>query len=147
MKVLIVAEDNRLVDEIHRAFQESWPQTSPESVELFDCVCGEEGIARVRSKAPDMLIIDQALPGISGLETLSRVRRFSDVPAIITFGKQSDATRLVEALEHGADAYMLKPVRRMEMLARVQALTRRRQAVSHGLAQLRVFRSSLAYSG
>jgi DNA-binding response OmpR family regulator len=145
MKVMLISEDEKLVEEIYRSFRESWPRTSPEKAEVLNCGCGEEGISRVRSKSPDMLLIDRTLPGINGLETLSRVRRFSDAPAIILYPDGSDTNRLVEALEHGADGYMVKPVRRMEMLARVQALTRRRQAVGSGLAQFRVLRSSLAY--
>lgn len=144
MKVLIIAEDPGTKAEICPAFQVDWPEAGLGEVELVVISRGEEGAAAVRSQSPDILIIDWALPGINGLYALVQIRRFSNVPVILLFSKRSDATQLVEALEYGADAYMLKPVRRMELLARVQALTRRRKALARGPAQMKILRSSLA---
>lgn len=74
----------------------------------------------------DLLILDWELPDIDGLEVLKRVRRTQDWPIPILFATQrGQEQHIVEALESGADDYMAKPIHRQEMLARVNAVTRR----------------------
>lgn len=74
----------------------------------------------------DLLILDWELPDLDGLEVLKRVRSAQDWPIPILFATQRDQERsIVEALESGADDYMIKPIHRDEMLARVNAVVRR----------------------
>lgn len=76
----------------------------------------------------DLLIIDWMLPDTSGDEVLGWVREHIDWPIPVLFVTQRDSKEdIVKALEIGADDYMIKPVNRMEMMARVNALGRRAQ--------------------
>jgi two-component system KDP operon response regulator KdpE len=70
------------------------------------------------------VILDLGLPDISGFEVLNQTRLFSRVPIII-LTVRSDEADVVKGLEWGADDYILKPLRQLELLARVKALIRR----------------------
>lgn len=74
----------------------------------------------------DLLMIDWELPGLSGIEVVTRVRERLDWHIPILFVTARDREEdIVQALEAGADDYMIKPVRQMEILARLRALQRR----------------------
>jgi two-component system KDP operon response regulator KdpE len=83
----------------------------------------------------DVVILDLGLPDVSGFDVLKRIRSFSDVPLLILTAR-ADEDSVVKGLEMGADDYMTKPFKSMELLARVQALTRR--AKGHAQDILRV---------
>ena len=119
MKVLILEDDNEIVDAITLAFQIRWPEAKVVSTRL-----GRKGVELVETEAPDIVILDLGLPDISGFEVLSQIRLFSHVPIII-LTVRSDESDVVKGLEWGADDYILKPFRQLELLARVKALIRR----------------------
>jgi DNA-binding response OmpR family regulator len=74
----------------------------------------------------DALLLDWNIPNISGLEVLKRVRQQlrPRIP-IVFITARTEETDVVLALRQGADGYVVKPMRRMELLARLQAVTRR----------------------
>ena len=119
MKVLIIEDDKEIVDAISLAFQIRWPEAKVVSTRL-----GRKGIELVETEAPDIVILDLGLPDISGFEVLSQIRLFSHVPIII-LTVRSDESDVVKGLEWGADDYILKPFRQLELLARVKAMIRR----------------------
>ncbi len=76
----------------------------------------------------DLVILDIVMPFMDGLEVLRRARAFGcNLPVIIVSGKNSEADR-IRGLEAGADDYLGKPFGTQELLARVEALRRRRGA-------------------
>ncbi|QDZ00414.1 response regulator transcription factor [Nitratireductor mangrovi] len=90
----------------------------------------EAGLAELRRRAPDAVILDIMLPDLDGFETCRRIRAFSDVPVLMLTAKGEETDRIV-GLELGADDYLPKPFNPRELLARLKAILRRR----HGLAQ------------
>lgn len=75
----------------------------------------------------DVLVLDIALPGIDGLETLRRVRaQGSKVPVLMLTARDAVGDR-VRGLEVGADDYLVKPFALVELLARLRALVRRHE--------------------
>lgn len=74
----------------------------------------------------DLLVLDWHLPDTTGIEELDWLRgeKASTTPVIFITSRDSEAS-VVEALEHGADDYMVKPVRKEVTLARIRALQRR----------------------
>ncbi|OGO37198.1 MAG: DNA-binding response regulator [Chloroflexi bacterium RBG_16_57_8] len=119
MKVLIIEDDKEIVDAITLAFQIRWPEAKVVSTRL-----GRKGVELVETEDPDIVILDLGLPDISGFEVLSQIRLFSRVPIIILTVRSEEAD-VVKGLEWGADDYILKPFRQLELLARVKALIRR----------------------
>ncbi len=119
MKVLIIEDDKEIVDAITLAFQIRWPEAKVVATRL-----GRKGVELVESEAPDIVILDLGLPDISGFEVLNQTRLFSRVPIII-LTVRSEESDVVKGLEWGADDYIVKPFRQLELLARVKALIRR----------------------
>jgi two-component system, OmpR family, alkaline phosphatase synthesis response regulator PhoP len=88
---------------------------------------GEEGLAKAFEARPDLIVLDVMLPGLSGLEILSELRaREEDVPVLILSARGGTGHK-VEGLHLGADDYLAKPFELSELLARVEALLRRRR--------------------
>jgi two-component system, OmpR family, KDP operon response regulator KdpE len=85
---------------------------------------GEEGLEKIRTYQPDLIILDLVLPGMSGLQVCSRIREFSKVPILVLSAKGSEGDK-VTALNLGADDYVTKPFGMDELLARMRAVLRR----------------------
>lgn len=83
--------------------------------------------AAIADGVPDLLVVDRMLPGISGDELCREVRAGSDVP-ILMLTALGGVDQRIEGLEFGADDYLSKPFAMRELLLRVRALLRRRQA-------------------
>ena len=120
MKVLIIEDDQAIVEAISLALQISWTESK-----IVSTHSGEKGIELVESENPDVVILDLGLPDISGFDVLKQVRLFSTVPILI-LTVRSDEADIVKGLEWGADDYMVKPFRQMELLSRIKLVTRRR---------------------
>ncbi|HVH25955.1 MAG TPA: response regulator transcription factor [Vicinamibacterales bacterium] len=90
---------------------------------------GREALESVRSKVPDLIVLDVMLPQIDGLE-VCRLLRANDstsaIPIIMLTARAEEAERIV-GLEVGADDYIAKPFSPNELVARVRALLRRAQ--------------------
>jgi two-component system response regulator VicR len=119
MKVLVIEDDREIVEIITLAFEIRWPD-----VNLISTHLGENGIQLVEDENPDIVIIDLGLPDISGFDVLKEIRTFSKVPILILTVRGEEAD-IVKGLEWGADDYMTKPFRQLELLSRIRALTRR----------------------
>ncbi len=91
----------------------------------------------VRRESFDLYLLDWVLPDLSGLAVLGKLRKeLADfTPAIVTTVKDEERS-IVSALETGADDYLVKPVRRAELVARVQAMLRRAAGTKPGDDQL-----------
>lgn len=119
MEVLLIEDDPNIIETISLALQIRWPEAKLVSTHL-----GEQGIQLLESGAPDILILDLGLPDISGFEVLKRIRLLSSIPILILTVKAEEAD-IIKGLEWGADDYMVKPFRQLELLARLKTLTRR----------------------
>ena len=85
-----------------------------------------ELLAELRRESFDLLMLDWQLPDLPGIEVLRRVRVDLGARVPVLFVTSRDAERdIVEALEAGADDYLVKPPRRLELVSRVHALWRR----------------------
>ena len=85
---------------------------------------GEEALRRFREDAPDLVLLDLAMPGMDGATVCRRIREVSDTPVIVVSGERDEGAP-VELLDIGADDYVRKPFRAEELLARVRAVSRR----------------------
>lgn len=91
---------------------------------------GQEALQAMSTERPDLVVLDLMLPGFSGYEVLSEMRRrpeLSDVPVIILTARRDEADR-IKGLELGADDYLTKPFSPRELVLRVGAVLRRAQS-------------------
>jgi two-component system KDP operon response regulator KdpE len=91
---------------------------------VVEAASGEEALEKLRAERPDLIILDVNMPGISGLETCSEIRTSSDVPIIMLTIRNSERDK-VQALDAGADDYVVKPFGVQELMARIRAALRR----------------------
>jgi PAS domain S-box-containing protein len=124
-KVLIIEDDQEIIESVSMAFQLRWPEAALISTRL-----GEKGIDLVESEDPDVVILDLGLPDVSGFDVLQQIRVFSSVPIVILSVK-TDEAEMVKGLEWGADDYVVKPFRHLELLERLRVQVRK-QAPSGG---------------
>jgi two-component system KDP operon response regulator KdpE len=86
---------------------------------------GTDGVRLYHEVKPKLIILDIALPQMNGLEVCKQIRQVSTVPILMITGHALSEEELVEGLDAGADDYLTKPLRKMELQARVKALLRR----------------------
>ena len=84
---------------------------------------GEDALAAIARRLPDVILLDLMLPGIDGLEVITHVRQRSAVPIIVLSARGEELTK-VQALDLGADDYLAKPFGAKELLARVRVALR-----------------------
>jgi pilus assembly protein CpaE len=92
---------------------------------------GSEGLAKIPSFEPEMLIVDLKLPEMDGFEILERLRRdpkYGHMPVIVITAKDELSEKL-KAFELGADDYLVKPFQPEELVARMGILARRGKAM------------------
>ncbi len=85
---------------------------------------GRVALAAFRSTAPDIVLLDLMLPGRDGVEVCREIRAESGVPIVMLTAK-SETGDVVRGLESGADDYIVKPFKPVELVARVRARLRR----------------------
>jgi two-component system phosphate regulon response regulator PhoB len=88
---------------------------------------GDDADTRLREKAPDLVVLDWMLPGLSGIELCRRLRtrpETKQLPIIMLTARGEESER-VRGLATGADDYIVKPFSVPELLARIRALLRR----------------------
>ncbi len=119
MKVLVIEDDADTTYLVTVCLTLRWP-----NVEVLEASNGRDGLDQAEREAPDLVILDLGLPDIDGRVVLEKVRQTSDVPVIILSGRDRDLD-IAAHLEGGADDYVTKPFSSVELLARVQAVTRR----------------------
>ena len=98
---------------------------------------GGAALAAVEREAPDLVILDVAMPGIDGLAVTQRLRGKGMTAPILLLTARDAVSDRVEGLDAGADDYLTKPFAVEELIARVRALTRRGGGAGAG-AQLAV---------
>ncbi|WP_233862639.1 response regulator [Paraburkholderia adhaesiva] len=89
---------------------------------------------RLERERPDLIVLDLMMPGVDGLTALRKLRASGDdIPVIMLTARADDVDRIV-GLELGADDYLGKPFNPRELLARVQAVLRRRRTLASAAA-------------
>jgi two-component system KDP operon response regulator KdpE len=97
-----------------------------EGYDVLEAEDGETGLAMLRRNAVDLLVLDLGLPGMDGLDVLSRLREGGSSLPVIVLSSRTDETGKVKALDMGADDYVTKPFGTDELLARIRAALRHR---------------------
>lgn len=119
-KILVIDDEPSIVNLVGAYLR-------PEGYEIYTASDGHTGLKAARVYAPDLVILDLMLPGMDGIELLTRLRRESDVYVIMLTARSEEMDKVV-GLSVGADDYMTKPFSPRELVARVKAALRRLKA-------------------
>jgi DNA-binding response OmpR family regulator len=103
----------------------------PEGYQCITAKNGLEALEAISLKMPDLIILDIMMPKLDGIDTMTRIRQFSNVPIILltALGEEQDK---VKGLNIGADDYVVKPFSATELVARVKAVLRRSEDKGDG---------------
>ena len=129
MKILVIEDDPTVGEFIRRGFEEQRWQC--------DLVAnGLEGERMALSQPYDLLVLDMRLPGRNGLDVLRTLRSRGFERPVLVLTAQDAVDAKVETLRAGADDYVTKPFAFEELLARVEALSRRPRALASPLVRV-----------
>ncbi len=109
---------------------------------------GEDGLEKIRSEHPDLIVLDIMLPRLDGLSICRIVRHDANtahIPIIILTARGTEVDKIV-GLESGADDYIVKPFSLGEFLARVRAVMRRPTTLGRPVAQDEMISNNLRLS-
>jgi DNA-binding response OmpR family regulator len=117
---VLVVDDEASIRDIVRGFLEQAGMSVDEAAD------GPSAVQAARETSPDVVVLDIMLPGFDGLEVLRQIRAFSDPYVLMLTARNEEVDRIV-GLSVGADDYLTKPFSPRELVARVQAILRRRR--------------------
>ena len=116
-RILVVDDESQITLSIQLSFTLS-------GYEVRSAVDGEAALEVFRRWNPELIITDLVMPRMGGIDLCRAIRSVSDIPIIILSVKDQEFAK-VEALECGADDYLIKPFGMNELLARVRVALRR----------------------
>ncbi|NNJ13402.1 response regulator transcription factor [Chloroflexales bacterium ZM16-3] len=120
---ILIIDDEASIRNVARAYLEH------EGYSVLCAETGPDGLAMALQRQPDLIILDLMLPGMDGMEVTARIRERSDV-YILMLTARSDELDRVAGLRVGADDYLTKPFSPRELVARVEAILRRRRGAA-----------------
>ena len=117
LRILVVDDDPAMVGAITAL-------VGTEGHQVITAYDGLTAVKRYREEAPDIVLLDLAMPGPDGFAVIGEVRALGAAPVIVVSGESAETAK-VRALQLGADDYLTKPFGRAELLARIAAVMRR----------------------
>lgn len=116
-RILVVDDEPRMIGFIRMNLE-------IEGHQIIEARNGYEALEYVRTKLPDLILLDVMMPELDGFETLRMIREFSSIPVIMLTAKGEENDK-VYGLELGADDYVAKPFGPRELSSRIKAVLRR----------------------
>ncbi len=126
-RILLVDDERAIVESLRYALEK-------EGYDVLEAGEGGEALELARKAAPNLVLLDIMLPGMSGFEVCRVLRQESTVPILMLTARGDEPDRVV-GLDLGADDYITKPFSLREVLARVRAALRRAQTAARGVRE------------
>lgn len=123
-RVLVIDDDTSMTEMLKLLLE-------PNDFTVFEANSGQEGIKATRRFNPEVVILDLQMQGVDGWNVCREIRSFSDVP-ILVLSAISKPGIVAQALDEGADDYLLKPMPSSVLIAHLKKLTRRAKAEQNG---------------
>jgi len=124
MKILIIENESKVLSHISEILSAEWPLATLESTKK-----GAEGIEMVKSKHPDVVLLDIGVKDVGGLQVVEHIRLISDVPIILLSVKMGEEDE-VRGLDMGADDYIVIPFNEINFTSRTMVMLRRAGVLS-----------------
>ena len=115
-KILIIEDEKGISSFIKATLLEN-------GYDVLIAATGSEAFSMISSHCPDLIILDLGLPDMDGVEIISSVRQWTQLPIIVVSARTHEADK-VDSLDRGADDYITKPFSAAELLARVRVALR-----------------------
>lgn len=116
-RILVVDDEKEIADIVELYLQN-------ENFTVYKCYTAQEAVAHIRGTELDLAILDVMLPGTDGFALCSMIREQHNYPVIMLTAKEEEISKIT-GLTLGADDYITKPFRPLELMARVKAQLRR----------------------
>ena len=117
MKVLIIDDEPQIIRALEAGLERN-------NYQILKAYSGETGLDLAAVHSPDIIILDLAMPGLSGFDVCRQIRSWSQTPIIVLSVRKSEDDK-IQALDLGADDYLVKPFGLRELMARMRAVLRR----------------------
>lgn len=116
-RILVIDDDTEVRYSLNRVL-------SSQHYQVQEAASGEEGVAAVKKQAPDVVLLDNRMTGMSGLETLQHIRAANPKQLVIFMTAYGTAQTAIEAMKFGAYDYVVKPFDPPKLLAMVESALR-----------------------
>jgi two-component system OmpR family response regulator len=123
MRILIIEDDREAADAMARGLTEGGHAVSA-------AADGEEGLTEARKGGFDVLVVDRMMPKMDGVAVVETLRREGDQTPVLFLSALGEVHDRVSGLKAGGDDYLVKPYAFPELIARIEALSRRRETGS-----------------
>ncbi|RJQ43162.1 MAG: DNA-binding response regulator [Anaerolineaceae bacterium] len=121
-KILVIEDEERMARFVRLNLEQ-------DGFQVNEALTGREGLDKLRTFMPDLVLLDVMLPDLDGFELLKMIREIDTVPVIMLTAKGEEEDK-VRGLELGADDYITKPFSPRELVSRVKAVLRRIESSS-----------------
>lgn len=124
-KILVIDDNSDIRDLIAFIFEKA-------GLKVIQSANGESGLQELKSKRPDLVLLDATMPGISGLEVLKAIRKNPDkelsrVPVMMLTANSAEED-ITRAFELGASSYIVKPFKKEKILTEVDLMLQLEEA-------------------
>ena len=123
MRILIIEDDVEAAEAMQRGLAEAGHETN-------HAADGETGLKTAQTGEFDVLIVDRMMPKLDGVQVVETLRREGDNTPVLFLSALGEVGDRVTGLQAGGDDYLVKPYAFAELIARVEALSRRRETGS-----------------
>ncbi len=123
MKILIIEDDTAAAAAMARGLEDAGHVTT-------HAEDGEAGLKAAQGGGFDVLVVDRMMPKLDGVQVVEALRREGDQTPVLFLSALGEVANRVEGLKAGGDDYLVKPYAFAELIARVEALSRRRETGS-----------------
>ena len=114
--ILLIEDEKNIADFVEKILRSN-------DYKVVTASTGGEGLSLIKSRCPDIILLDLGLPDMDGLDVISSVRSWSLCPIIVLSARTTDNDK-VSSLDLGADDYITKPFSTNELLARIRTSLR-----------------------
>ena len=131
MKVLVIDNDREMTELLKMSLDQ-------DTYEVLMTQSGPDGIEMAHLERPDVILVDLFVPDIDGLQVCRDIRKFSSVP-ILVLSAINKPELVAQALDAGADDYLIKPIKIGMLVANLKKIARRSSVGGYGIQSNSVF--------
>ncbi len=126
MKRILIVDDEEMIREVVKEYAEF------EGYETYEACNGVDAVNLVKEQDFDLIIMDIMMPKLDGFSAVEELRKYKEVPVIMLSARTEEYDKLL-GFELGADDYVVKPFSPKELMARVNAVLKRRDSTVPGV--------------